>query len=329
MLESALIIFAVFAAIYAVVVALDVRKARKHGEKYRFRQALTAFLFLLPATALAFFFVLLPILYSLGYSFTNYHLLKWKETEFVGFNNFIDVFKAIGSGGKLTMGIKNTAIFVALVVPIQIGLALALALFCNVKAKGNVIFKVCFFIPVAVSLTVTSYLWLQLLSPSENGIINSILSFFGLPKQDSIIDNPDMTMIWIVVLSAWQGAGYQMLIFLSALTGIKKELYEAARMDGCNAFQRFLKVTLPGLRPTMLYILITVFIGACRIMIQPMLMAKGYQDNNDTLSYYMFYEGFRGYHVGYSSAVAFLMTIFIGTITLLQRKLLGGRNNDR
>ena len=112
MLESALIIFAVFAAIYAVVVALDVRKARKHGEKYRFRQALTAFLFLLPATALAFFFVLLPILYSLGYSFTNYHLLKWKETEFVGFNNFIDVFKAIGSGGKLTMGIKNTAIFV-------------------------------------------------------------------------------------------------------------------------------------------------------------------------------------------------------------------------
>ncbi len=328
MLESALIIFAVFALVFGVVVFLDVQKARRHGERYHFRQALTAALFLLPACVLAFLFILLPILYSLGYSFTDYDLLKWKRTTFVGFDQFAEVFKNMFSGGKLTMALKNTGIFVVLVVPLQIGLALLLALFCNVKAKGNVIFKICFFIPVAVSLAVTSYLWLQLLSPAETGFLNSIFGLFGIPAQD-FLNDPNQTMLWIVLVSAWQGAGYQMLIFLSALTGIKKELYEAARMDGCNAFQRFLKVTLPGLRPTMLYVLITVFIGACRIMVQPMLMVKGYQDNNVTLSYYMYQEGFRLSHVGYSSAVALLMTLVIGTITLIQRKLLGGKSNDR
>ena len=328
MIESALIIFAVFALIFGAVVFLDVQKAKKHGEKYHLRQALTAALFLLPACVLAFLFVLLPILYSLGYSFTDYDLFLWQKTRFTGFDNFAEVFRNIAAGGKLTMALKNTGIFVALVVPLQIGLALLLALFCNVKMKGNVIFKVCFFIPVAVSLAVTSYLWLQLLNPAKTGFLNSILALFGLPAQD-FLNDPNQTMLWIVLVSAWQGAGYQMLIFLSALTGIKKELYEAARMDGCNAFQRFLRVTLPGLRPTMLYVLITVFIGACRIMVQPMLMVQGYQDNNVTLSYYMYWEGFRQSHVGYSSAVALLMTIIVGSITLIQRKLLGGKSHDR
>ena len=327
MVESALIILAVFVAIYAVVVFFDIKRAKKRQVKYHFHQAVTAFLLLLPACVLAYFFVLLPILYSLGYSFTKFNLLKPTQIEFVGFDNFVRAFEEIGEGGWLLDAIKNTAIFVVLVVPIQIILALALALFCNVKARGNGIFKVCFFIPVAVSLAVTSYLWLELLAPTETSFIGSILGIFGIPPQD-FLRNPSTTMLTIVIVSAWQGCGYQMLIFLSALTGIKKELYEAARMDGCNAIQRFFKVTIPGLRPTMLYILITVFIGACRIMIQPMLMV-GYQRNSVTLSYFMWYEGFKTHDVGYSTAIALLMTIFIGTITLIQRKVLGGKNRDR
>ena len=144
---------------------------------------------------------------------------------------------------------------------------------------------------------------------------------YGAEPQD-FLNNPKTTMSWIVVLSAWQGCGYQMLIFISALSGIRKDLYEAARMDGCNAFQRFFKVTLPGLRPTMLYILITVFIGACRIMVQPMLLV-GYQDNSVTISYYMYQQGYAFRFVGYSSAIALIMTIFIGSITFIQRKLFG------
>ena len=321
MITAAIIIFVVMLALFGITVGVDIYIAKKRNTKYHLRQVITAFLFLLPAVIFAFFFVVLPIMYSLGYAFTDYELLTPDETKFVGFKNFADAFKEIGRGGMLATALKNTGIFVVLVVPLQIGLALILALFTNVSFKGKAIFKVCFFAPVVVSLTITSYLWLLLLSPSESGLINSFLGVFGIPPQDFLRD-PDTTMLWIVIISAWQGAGYQMLIFSSALTGIRKDLYEAARLDGCNAWMRFWKVTLPGLKPTLLYILITVFIGACRIMVQPMLMV-GYEDRAVTVSYYMYQQGYSYYHVGYSSAIAFLMTIFIGTITFLQRKLLG------
>ena len=101
-----------------------------------------------------------------------------------------------------------------------------------------------------------------------------------------------------------------------AIKNIRKDLYEAARMDGCNAFQRFFIVTLPGLRPTMLYILITVFIGACRILVQPMLMV-GYQDNGVTLSYYVYTQGKTLHLVGYSCAIALIMTIVIGFFLMI------------
>ena len=321
MVLSAIIIFGVFLAIYLTIVVIDIVKAHKRGQKYRMSRFWTATLFILPAAALAFFFVLLPILYSLGYSFFNYNLLQPEKMKWAGLNNFVKAFKEIKANGKLAYAIKNTAIFVVLVVPIQIGLALFLALFCSAKIKGNAIFKVCFFAPVVISLTITSYLWLQILSEGEFGMLNSLLANFGVEPQ-RFLTNPDTTMLWIVIVSAWQGCGYQMLIFLSGLTGIRKDLYEAARLDGCNAVQRFFKVTLPGLKPTLLYVLITVFIGACRIMVQPMLMV-GYHDNGVTLSYYMYMQGYSFRFVGYSCAIALLMTIFIGTITFIQRKILG------
>lgn len=129
-------------------------------------------------------------------------------------------------------------------------------------------------------------------------------------------------MLWIVLLSAWQGCGYQMLIFLSTLSNIRKDLYEAAALDGANAWERFLHITCPGLKPTFLYIVVTVFIGACRVMVQPMLMT-GYQTHTVTLSYYMYQQGYYNRWVGLSSAVALMMTIVIGSITFIQRKMLG------
>lgn len=316
---SALVILAVFLLIYFAIVILDLRKAKKNNEKYHKSEWLAAFLMLLPALILAFFFILLPILYSLGYSFTDYYLLKPNEINFNGFENFVIIFKEIAEKGMLYDAIKNTAIFVVLVVPLQIFVALGLALLCNKKRFGVSIFKICFFAPMMVSLTVTSYLWLQILSPSKTGLMNSFLALFGVESQEFLQD-PNTAILWIVLLSAWQGAGYQMIIFLSALGNIRSDLYEAASLDGANAWQKFTRVTIPGIRSTFIYVLITVFIGACRIMVQPMLMI-GYQKNGVTISYYMYQEGYYNRWVGVSSAVALLMTIFIGSITLLQRKL--------
>lgn len=318
---ATLLIFVAFLVIFAAIFARDIYKKRKSNSKYHRSEVFMALALLIPAVALAFFFVALPILFSFGYAFTDFYMLEPDVVHFVGFDNFATLFKEFGQHGEIYTSFKNTALFVVLVVPIQITLALLLALFCNNKRKGTVVFKVCFFAPVAVSLSVTAFLWLIILSPSDTGFMNSILGIFGIPAQD-FLRNKGTAIVWMVIISAWQGCGYQMLIFLSALGNIRKDLYEAAAIDGAGPIRRFFTVTVPGLRPTLLYILITVFIGACRVLIQPMLLT-GYQDQGMTLSYFMYQQGYKYGLVGYSCAVALVLTLIIGSITFAMRKFLG------
>lgn len=317
---STIIIFLVIFCIFAAFAVKDIVMARKKRMRYSWKDCAASYLMLAPAVVLAFIFVLLPIIYSLGYAFTDFFLLKPDDIDFNGLENFKEIFKSISEKGEMYHAIINTSKFVIGVVPLQIGLALGLALFVNNSRKFTGVFKVCYFAPVVISLTVTSYLWLQILSSSETGLLNMFLGWFGAKPRD-FLRNKSTAMLWIVLLSAWQGCGYQMLIFLSGLTNIRKELYEAAALDGANVFQQFLNVTVPGLRSTFLFVVITVFVGACRVMVQPMLMT-GYQSHTLTLSYYMYEQGYTYRWVGYSSAIALLMTIVMGTITLLQRKFL-------
>lgn len=320
MLVSTIVIFVVLLHIFGAVLAIDLVTARKRRVRYHVGSCFAAYGMIAPAVALAFIFVLLPIIYSLGYAFTDFYLLKPNNINFNGLENFKQIIDSIKAKGDMHHAIRNTSVFVVGVVPLQIGMALGLALFVNRPKPFVGIFKVCYFAPVVISLTITSYLWLQILSPSEFGLLNAVLKLFGQAPKDYLRDT-DKAMLWIVLISAWQGCGYQMLIFLSGLTNIRKELYEAASLDGANAFHKFIHITCPGLRSTFLFVVITVFVGACRVMIQPMLMT-GYQTHTVTLSYYMYVQGYSYRWVGYSSAVALLMTIVIGSITLLQRRLL-------
>lgn len=319
MLTTSIIILVLFVCAFGGFVIYDLATAKRHKVVYRVKSTATAYLMLLPAVALAFLFILLPILYSLGYAFTDYYLLQPNKINFIKFENFTNLFKEISEKGMLYNAIKNTLTFVIGVVPLQIGLALLLALFVNRPGTGSKIFKVCFFAPVVISLSITAFLWEQILAPGEGGLLNAMLGMFGVPPHDWLRD-PNTAMPCIIVLSAWQGCGYQMLIFLSGLSNIRKDLYEAAALDGANWWHKFWLVTWVGLRSTFVYILITVFIGACRILTQPMLMT-GYQSHTVTLSYYMYNSGYTERWVGESSAVALLMTIFIGGITLIQRRV--------
>ena len=319
MLTTSIIILALFVCAFGGFVVYDLATAKRQRVVYRVKSSVTAYLMLLPSVALAFLFILLPILYSLGYAFTDYYLLQPNNIKFIFFENFKEIFEEISTKGMLYNAIKNTLTFVVGVVPLQIGLALLLALFVNRRGIGSKIFKVCFFAPVVISLSITAFLWEQILAPGEGGLLNAMLGMFGVAPHDWLRD-PNTAMPCIIVLSAWQGCGYQMLIFLSGLSNIRKDLYEAAALDGANWWNKFWLVTWVGLRSTFVYILITVFIGACRILTQPMLMT-GYMSHTVTLSYYMYNTGYTERWVGESSAVALLMTIFIGGITLMQRRL--------
>ena len=323
MLLSSVLIIGVFLLLFAAFILKDVAKAKRapHGNlHYTWKESVCSYLMLLPAIALICLFVLLPIVYSLGYAFTDYYLLKPNETEFVWLDNFKDIVENIAVKGDMYNAVANTAKFVVFVVPLQIGMALGLALLVNKKLRGMGVFKVLYFAPVVISLTVTSFLWVRILGGGETGLLNSFLVKLGAEPKSFLFD-PQGAMYWIVLVSAWQGCGYQMLIFLSGLKGIDNTLYEAAELDGANVFRQFAAVTVPGLRSVITFVIITVFIGACKIMVQPMLMT-GKQSFTVTLNYLMYIEGYTYRWVGYSSAIALLMTVVIGAITFLQRYLL-------
>ncbi|QGH36829.1 ABC transporter permease subunit [Gracilibacillus salitolerans] len=280
------------------------------------RENLAAYAFLTPALILLGTFLVIPALMAIYYAFTDYYLLTPDQRQFIGLQNFIEIFK----DPIFIQSLKNIVLFVVFVIPIQVGAALGLALLINKPRKGNIFFKIAYFSPVVLSLVVISVLWLYLLNPSE-GLINSLLANIGIEAQP-FLSSPKQAMITIVFVSAWQGAGYQMLIFLAGLQNIPSTVYEAGKIDGVNKWQNFFHITLPLLKPTSVLIMITTLISAFKLIIQPMVMTQGGPMNSTmTPVYYIYQSGFSDRMIGYASAMTVIFGIIIGIITLLQSRL--------
>jgi fructooligosaccharide transport system permease protein len=285
--------------------------------KYTIRETLMAYGFMAPAIILVAIFVLGPIIASISFAFTDYYLLKPNEIDYIGLENF----KYIVEDDLVLKSFINTFKFVAMVIPLQVGTALGLALLVNKPNKFNSLFKVSFFAPVVMSLVVMSILWMVILNP-ESGILNSFLVKIGLPKQP-FLTSATQAMPTIVVASAWQGAGYQMMIFLAGLKNIPANLYEAASIDGANKWKQFRFITLPSLRNTSVFVFITTLIGAFKLIVQPMVMTSGGPKNSTlTIVYYIYQTGVRYRNVGYASAIGLIFTIIVTIFILMQRRLL-------
>jgi fructooligosaccharide transport system permease protein len=275
-----------------------------------------AYTFLAPALILLALFLIIPALFAIYYSFTNYYLLTPNSKQFIGLENYIKLFH----DPIFLTSLKNIAIFVVCVIPLQVGSALGLALLINKKRKGNIFFKVAFFSPVVLSLVVISVLWMYILNPSQ-GLINTVLGNMGLHPQP-FLSSPKQAIYTIVFVSAWQGAGYQMLIFLAGLQNIPSSVYEAAKIDGVNKWQNFIYITFPLLKPTTILIMITTLIAAFKLIIQPMVMTQGGPMNATmTPVYYIYQMGYTNRMIGYGSAITVIFGIIIGLVTLVQSKL--------
>ncbi|MCR6097738.1 sugar ABC transporter permease [Salipaludibacillus agaradhaerens] len=280
------------------------------------RENVAAYSFLAPSLILLGLFLIIPAILAIYYAFTDYYLLTPDRRQFVGLANFIEIFK----DPIFKQSLKNILIFVTCVIPIQVGSALGLALLINKQRKGNIFFKVAFFSPVVLSLVVISVLWLYLLNPSE-GLVNNVLVNIGLNPQP-FLSSPNQAIYTIVFVSAWQGAGYQMLIFLAGLQNIPNTVYEAADIDGVNKWQRFIHITMPLLKPTSILIMITTLIAAFKLIIQPMVMTQGGPMNSTiTPVYYIYQTGFSDRMIGYASAMTVIFGILIGIVTLIQSKV--------
>ena len=290
--------------------------------EYSREETLWGWIFVLPCVILGAIFVLGPIVISLYYAFTDANLLRLDEAQWVGFENFKRVFEDSTVGLALT----NTLTFVVEVVPLQLFTALGLALLVNKITHGNTFLRWAFFVPVMLSLAITSMLWMNLLNDSD-GLINAlILACGGIPvnwMSDDVI-----TLQAIIFISAWQGAGYQMMIFISALKNVDHSLYEASEIDGAGSWNRFVHVTLPAIRPTFSFVLITMLISAFRIVTQPMIMTQGGPNNHTmTMSYYIYLQGTQYRDIGYSSAIALIFTFVMAAVSLTLRRLFEGKKD--
>lgn len=273
--------------------------------------------FLAPALILLGIFLVIPVGMVIYYTFTDYYLLTPDERKFVGFENFIRLTK----DPIFLKSFLNTLKFVVWIIPVQLGAALGMALIVNKKRKGNMFFKVAFFAPVVMSLVVISILWLYLLNPNS-GLLNAILNKVGIASQP-FLTSPKQAMYAIVFVSAWQGTGYQMLLFLGGMQNIPQDVYEAAELDGFSKWAQFRYITMPLLKPTALFVLLTTLISAFKLIVQPMVMTQGGPLNSTiTMVYYIYQQGFTDRLVGYSSSIALVFTTLIGMISLVQRRVL-------
>ena len=217
----------------------------------------------------------------------------------------------------------NTFTFVLVIVPGQGGLALIMALLVNQRLRGRYVFRTIYFSPVVTSMAVLAIVWTFLYNPDQ-GLINRLLSAvsFGRIQPDWLV-SADSALLAIIILSAWQAAGFQMVIFLAGLQGIPQALYEAAQIDGGNTWQQFRHVTIPQLRNTTIFVIISTTILAFRLFTQVDVMTKGGpQDATVTVVYHAVDTGFRQQKTGYGSAVTVLFFVIVVTIALIQRALL-------
>ncbi len=221
----------------------------------------------------------------------------------------------------------NTLLFVMLVVPLQCGLALGLALLINRQLRGISVFRAIFFSPVVTSIVVVSIVW-TFLYHRDVGVLNHYLQAltFGLVGPIDWLGDSDWAMPSIVIMSAWQACGVQMLIFLAGLQGISQDLYEAAELDGAGHWSQFWHITLPGLRNTMVFVILSTTVQAFGLFTQVDVMTGGGpQGATSTVMFHAVAKGFREQDIAYGSAVSVVFFLVILLIALLQKKFFDAR----
>ena len=252
-------------------------------KKERLKENIMGYSFLAPALILLFIFLVIPVGMVIYYAFTDYYLLTPEDRKFVGLQNFM----RLAQDPIFIKSFLNTLKFVVWIIPVQLGAALGMALIVNKKRKGN-----------------------------------ALLNKIGISSQP-FLTSPKQAMYAIVFVSAWQGAGYQMLLFLGGMQNIPQDIYEAAELDGFSKWAQFRYITMPLLKPTALFVLLTTLISAFKLIVQPMVMTQGGPLNSTiTMVYYIYQQGFTDRLVGYSSSIALVFTTLIGMISLVQRRVL-------
>ena len=282
-------------------------------KKYRmnrlaFKEALDGYLFVTPLMIGLVCFTLGPVLASLFISFCKYDIFS--PPKLVGTENYVALF-----GDPLFwQSLKVTAIYSFVSVPLGLTLGLAVALLMNQKVRAIALFRTIYYLPAVVSGVAVALLWVWIFDPSY-GLGNVVLKSLGLPTCQWLT-SPRTALMSLIIMSFW-GVGGGMVIYLAGLQSVPQHLYEAASLDGANVLQKFRHVTIPMLTPVIFYNLIMGIIGSFQVFTQAFVMTNG-GPVNSTLFYvlYLFRQAFNYYHMGYASAMAWVLFAIILALTL-------------
>jgi multiple sugar transport system permease protein len=282
----------------------------------RHREALEAWLFVSPILTGFLIFFVGPLIAVVIYSTTEWNLLS-QQASFVGLKNYAD---ALTQNPDFWHVIRNSLVFAAGLVPLNMALALGLALALSRPFFGVVFFRTIFFAPVVTSAVAWAIVWKFLLQ-GENGFVNQMLAVIGIAGPNWLRD-PDWAMVAVIVTRVIKMVGLNMILYIAALQSVPRDYEEAAVLEGASRWQIFRTITWPLLAPTTLVIMVITMIGSFKVFDHIYLMTNGGPENGTlVLAFYIYQQGFKFFNTGYASALAMIMFVIVLALTLLQLAL--------
>lgn len=288
--------------------------------KFKLDKKNAPYIFLLPALILFAVFIIYPFIKTLILSF---NVRKGGEYVFAGFENYIKLSR----DPVFIKALKNTSEIFIVQVPVMTSLALVIAMGLNASfVKMRTSFRIAFFIPAVTGLVAYSIVFSILLN-EDFGIVNYILSLVGVGKI-AWFSNPIWAKVAIMTAMTWRWTGYNMVIMLAGLQSIPKTLYEAAEIDGAGPMAKFFNITIPQMRPIILFSVVLSTIGTLKLFSEPYILTNGGpNDSTLTIALYLYRTGFRYFKFGYASAISYVLLFITATLSLLQMKFGGNEEN--
>lgn len=292
------------------------RAAKKRGKRF----SITPYIMIFPAYSVYLVFVLVPVIAGFWFSFTNYDF--YKKMDFVGLQNYINLFH----DEDFLHSIANTLEYAFFTIVPTLALGIVLAVLVNKGVHGTNFFRACMYIPNVGSMVALSMVWLWIFDPTV-GFLNQLVTALGLPAQQWLF-NEKTAMPCLIIMGIWRSVGYNMVIALSGLQGIPADLYEAARIDGASEVKQFFSITLPMLRPTTFFLLVTGCINSFMVFEQVNIMTGGGPLSSTTTIVHQIYKSaFLNFRGGYGSAMAMVLLAMTILFTLLNFRF-GNQGSD-
>ena len=287
---------------------------KKVKQTYKMKESLTGFLFVFTAFLPILIFWVIPVLYSVGLSFTDWDMMS-KDINFVGLNNY----RSLINQTDFARVLKNTLVFsLGSVIPtIVLGLMAALAL--NGAHKGTGVYRMAMFAPYITPMVAVSIVWSWIFEPRV-GILNYILGVIGITGIEWT-QSSDTSMLSVIIVTVWKQIGWAMIFYMEALRKVSKNLLEAASIDGANALKRFFNITVPMISPTTFFLFIIMTINSLQAYDQIQVLTQGGPAGSTrTLLYYYYIEAFETFNTGKASAAALFLVAITIVLSLLETR---------